>query len=1029
MDSPYAGNITDSSSSYPSFPPSQTSTPESATPSAMQIVAPGSNQKKEANKLTVDDQLISKAVTDNTLFLEKLSKYLDRESRVIKCWKHLAFVLNVPAEETRKFDMFTEHSPTEDMFNYLAENWHPDLEVRELKIKLAKIYRNDVIDSLIKGGYRDEEKVADLISGRPKFIVMLSSKLDTESRTIGNWKSLATHFGIRKQVTEQFGSRGSGPTAALFQHMSTADGLKDLTMGELRSHFVKMERKDIVNILKKHKCEGLCFVWKVAVDGSELLADIGERLNKEMRAVKNWRNLAYRLEIPHEEYDAFDTSKVSAKSPTKMLFEWLQWWKPNLTVKDLLTGLKQIDRYDVVDLVRQEVADEADSRQSCSEQVDGPTHQSTGKAFLLLTLWKLQQLHHYPDKSHKKTDLFTDVERKAAAKGLRIIDNKGNGNCMFSALCRQLEIKKGPTYSEMELRTELVQYLKDHPTFVCIFFYAKEYPTWEEYLEKMARDGTWGDHLILQAAARHFNCVIHIISSHPEFDVKIEPDSTTCDVAELLLGHIYEYHYVSLEADLSVPSYPSQLPTTNQQIPVSTYAGHPPSATHQQTYGNQKSQGHHQSERYSKEVKESMKVRQLPLRIYSKICMKLNIRRDWSFDDFRMVAEELGMDRDTTEFIGQHRNPTDSLFVEYYTSVTVLQLINILHKIERLDVAAILEEWIKDHNARTFSKMTDGPNEFQLEQPPSDGISSVKFSPTSASFLVVSSWDTSYKTRGVHNNNMRLKYNHANAVLDCCFQDGVHSYSGGLDSTLKVMDFNTSTEQVVGMHEAPIKCVEFCPAIGVIVTGSWDKNIKLWDPRANQCTGTYQQPEKVYTMATSDERLVVGTAGRRVMVWDLRNMGCVQQRRESSLKYQTRCIRTFPNKQGYVLSSIEGRVAVEYFDPSPEVQKKKYAFKCHRIKEEGMENIYPVNAISFHNVHNTFATGGSDGFVNIWDGFNKKRLCQFHRYPTSIASLSFSNDGSLLAIASSYMYEEDEKEHPEDAIYIRRVSDAETKPK
>ena len=53
---------------------------------------------------------------------------------------------------------------------------------------------------------------------------------------------------------------------------------------------------------------------------------------------------------------------------------------------------------------------------------------------------------------------------------------------------------------------------------------------------------------------------------------------------------------------------------------------------------------------------------------------------------------------------------------------------------------------------------------------------------------------------------------------------------------------------------------------------------------------------------------------------------------------------------GYVLSSIEGRVAVEYFDPSPEVQKKKYAFKCHRIKEEGMELIYPVNAISFHNV-------------------------------------------------------------------------------
>lgn len=61
--------------------------------------------------------------------------------------------------------------------------------------------------------------------------------------------------------------------------------------------------------------------------------------------------------------------------------------------------------------------------------------------------------------------------------------------------------------------------------------------------------------------------------------------------------------------------------------------------------------------------------------------------------------------------------------------------------------------------------------------------------------------------------------------------------------------------------------------------------------------------------------------------------------------------------KGYVLSSIEGRVAVEYLDPSLEVQKKKYAFKCHRLKENNIEQIYPVNAISFHNVHNTFATG------------------------------------------------------------------------
>lgn len=42
----------------------------------------------------------------------------------------------------------------------------------------------------------------------------------------------------------------------------------------------------------------------------------------------------------------------------------------------------------------------------------------------------------------------------------------------------------------------------------------------------------------------------------------------------------------------------------------------------------------------------------------------------------------------------------------------------------------------------------------------------------------------------------------------------------------------------------------------------------------------------------------------------------------------------------------KGRVAVEYLDPSPEVQKRKYAFKCHRNKDSGVEYIYPVNAVS-----------------------------------------------------------------------------------
>jgi len=105
-------------------------------------------------------------------------------------------------------------------------------------------------------------------------------------------------------------------------------------------------------------------------------------------------------------------------------------------------------------------------------------------------------------------------------------------------------------------------------------------------------------------------------------------------------------------------------------------------------------------------------------------------------------------------------------------------------------------------------------------------------------------------------------------------------------------------------------------------------------------------------------------------------------------------------------------------------KKKKYAFKCHREKSnEGIEYVYPVNTISFHPIYGTFATGGCDGMVYIWDGNHRKRLYQFHKYPTSINSLSFNYTGNLLAIASSYNYFEGPKEGIPEEIYVRVINE------
>ncbi|RLN55439.1 hypothetical protein BBJ28_00017724, partial [Nothophytophthora sp. Chile5] len=164
--------------------------------------------------------------------------------------------------------------------------------------------------------------------------------------------------------------------------------------------------------------------------------------------------------------------------------------------------------------------------------------------------------------------------------------------------------------------------------------------------------------------------------------------------------------------------------------------------------------------------------------------------------------------------------------------------------------------------------------------------------------------------------------------------------------------------------------------------------------------------------------VAVATSERQLTVYDLRNFAQPLTQRESPLKYQTRCVSVFPDLQGYALGSVEGRVALEYFDDDATVaegdatkKKRSYAFKCHRGKVDDQTLIYPVNAIAFHPTYGTFATGGCDGAVNLWDGANKKRITHLRQFPTSIAALDFNHDGSLLAVAASYTYEEGEKEY------------------
>lgn len=75
-------------------------------------------------------------------------------------------------------------------------------------------------------------------------------------------------------------------------------------------------------------------------------------LNKKSPGVRNWRNLAYKLGVPSKVYQEFDPDADRPRPrPTKMMLEWLRSERPDMTVEELRTAVKKIDRADALEIL------------------------------------------------------------------------------------------------------------------------------------------------------------------------------------------------------------------------------------------------------------------------------------------------------------------------------------------------------------------------------------------------------------------------------------------------------------------------------------------------------------------------------------------------------------------------------------------------------------------------------------------------------------------------------------------------------
>jgi len=332
--------------------------------------------------------------------------------------------------------------------------------------------------------------------------------------------------------------------------------------------------------------------------------------------------------------------------------------------------------------------------------------------------------------------------------------------------------------------------------------------------------------------------------------------------------------------------------------------------------------------------------------------------------------------------------------------------------------------------------MSDTPELHTLSSPPNDGITSLTY--LTPNLLASSSWDGCVRVHDTQSLDPKtvsaaqvpiLSLARSSAAGNATSMDPI--FMGCLDGSVRSFDVSSSQWNTLGSHGAGCQAVVNSATIDgyAVLSAGWDSMLKCWDPRMKSEALSLKLPGKAFSMDAVGGTIVVATSGRKLCIYDCRRMGDVSlvQERDSSLKYQIRTVRLFPDSSGMAVGSIEGRVAVEYADDAAAAAlgRKKYAFKCHRVGE----TIYPVNSIAFHPKYGTFATGGCDGSVVIWDGLNKKRISSLPKFPTSISALAFNHDGSQMAIASSYTFEEGERDHPRDEIFVRNILDSECRPK
>lgn len=233
-----------------------------------------------------------------------------------------------------------------------------------------------------------------------------------------------------------------------------------------------------------------------------------------------------------------------------------------------------------------------------------------------------------------------------------------------------------------------------------------------------------------------------------------------------------------------------------------------------------------------------------------------------------------------------------------------------------------------------------------------------------------------------------ITLDHGGAVQSVAFSPVNNSIvvSAGGHNTIKLWNLMDNTVKTLKDHEGEVTSMTFSPDGKILVSGSKDGTIKIWDVSEWQNIEirepvTVHMPSEVHQVVFHPHRqLLAISSGGQTKLLDV-----VSRTEVASLGHYRWVYGLDFSRDGRYLATDEGsKTTVNVWD----------------IEEEHIATVLEghtsdITAVKFSPDGRTLATSSANGEINLWSVSNWELLNTFHDYGS--AAIDFSADGKTLA--------------------------------